>query len=369
MKILITNYHLSGGGGHTTYIKSLVDSGSSSHSYVVACPSSSNLFSKISGLKVKVYDIAFPGKLKELINVYRQARRLRKLIVTECFDAVHVNGSPDHRLLMLVLLTLPRVKSPKIIFTKHNSLDLSDSFWTCWRFEKFCDVIILVCSGLHTLIPDRIKKHATLTVIENGVDTQRFAPNSRDRKYTLRQQNKIAATTLVFASCAGSARHKGWHYLARAAANNPNFLILMIGDRPSDQALVELIGDIGISNLRFTGHQEDVRPFLALADVGFVLSTSIETASFACREMMAMGLPVLVSDVGCLPETIDPASGWVVPAGNQESIEDALDVIMKADLESMSKASRDRAERNFSINTFRLETERCYQTVIKEDRV
>ena len=57
----------------------------------------------------------------------------------------------------------------------------------------------------------------------------------------------------------------------------------------------------------------------------FVLSSRLETISFACREMMAMGLPVVVSDVGGLPENVeDGVDGWVVPACVPAAVSEVL---------------------------------------------
>ncbi|MCC3262472.1 glycosyltransferase, partial [Paenibacillus polymyxa] len=59
----------------------------------------------------------------------------------------------------------------------------------------------------------------------------------------------------------------------------------------------------------------DVRSFVAALDVGFVLSSEMETISFACREMMAMGVPVIVSNAGGLAENVHAGlDSWVVPA-------------------------------------------------------
>ena len=75
----------------------------------------------------------------------------------------------------------------------------------------------------------------------------------------------------------------------------------------------------------FVGLLDDVRPFLAALDLGFVLSSRVETISFACREMMAMGLPVVVTDVAGLPENVeDGVDGWIVPACAPAAVSEVL---------------------------------------------
>ena len=70
----------------------------------------------------------------------------------------------------------------------------------------------------------------------------------------------------------------------------------------ADLRRVEALGMTGA--VVFTGLLRDVRPLLAAMDVGFVLSSRLETISFACREMMAAGRPVIVSDTGGLAENV-----------------------------------------------------------------
>ena len=368
MKILITNYHPYGGGGHTTYIKSLVSTAQPDCKFYVACPSSSLLFSSLCDTDIQTHDVEFPGKLREIVNIVVQAKRLKRLIVQHQYDVIHVNGSPDHRLVMLVLLTLPKKMQPRIVFTKHNSFALKDSILTRLRFRYFCSAIILVCKGLEKTIPNKMSRQTFVTIIENGVDTSFFQPVNANVKSVLRDRYRIPSHALVLVSCAGTARHKGWHFLVNALSGKENFFVLLVGDRPSDDDLTEMIGSTKKSNLQFTGYQEDVRPFLQMGDIGFVLSTSIETASFACREMMAVGLPVVVSDIGGLPYTVDEKTGWVVAAGSSSDITQVITSFTTANLELMSTDARKRVVDMFTIDSFKRKTIDVYGRVLQDER-
>ena len=365
MKILITNFHPGDGGGHTTYITSLINDKSKSVKFSVACPRSSRLFAEANmAPSVAVFAIEFPGKLKELLNVLIQLKRLRSLLLQEAFDIVHINGSPDHRLVMLVRLLIPSDKRPAIVFTKHNCFSFSTSGLTLYRFRHHCDAIILVCNALKSLITKDIPSNKTVCVVENGVDVNFFKPYSLERKLELRREMGIPANQLVFASCAGTGSHKGWQDLAKTVSDNPSITVILIGPRPKDDYLLEVFDADCPGNIIFTGYQQDVRPYLAVANVGFVLSTSIETASFACREMMSMGLPVLVSDLGCLPENVTGGSGWVVKAGSRAAIDEIIPVIQEADLGKMSLAARNRVVKTYQVQDFRSRTIAVYEEVI-----
>ena len=94
-----------------------------------------------------------------------------------------------------------------------------------------------------------------------------------------------------------------------------------------------------------------------------MLSWDVETISFACREMMAMGKPVLVSDYAGLPENIEPGvDGWIVPVRSPPRVADAILRMLDARdrLPMMAAAARAHAERAFGIERFLDATEAVY---------
>ena len=102
---------------------------------------------------------------------------------------------------------------------------------------------------------------------------------------------------------------------------------------------------------------------VACLDAGFVLSWDVETISFACREMMAMGKPVLVSDYAGLPENIrEGRDGWVVPARDRGAIAAALHALWSTRdrLGSMGHEARAHAEACFGLEHFVDATEQAY---------
>jgi glycosyltransferase involved in cell wall biosynthesis len=95
-----------------------------------------------------------------------------------------------------------------------------------------------------------------------------------------------------------------------------------------------------------------------------VLSSKLETISFACREMMAAGKPVIVSEVGGLTENVtDGRDGWVVPPASVESVAEALSKILanRGALERMGEEARSTALKEFSLTTFVGKTENVYR--------
>jgi glycosyltransferase involved in cell wall biosynthesis len=141
-------------------------------------------------------------------------------------------------------------------------------------------------------------------------------------------------------------------------------VVLIAGKLPEAEQM-RRVAELGMSEqVVFTGLLDDVRPFLSALDVGFVLSSKLETISFACREMMAAGKPVIVSEVGGLTENVtDGRDGWVVPPASVESVAEALSKILanRGALERMGEEARSTALKEFSLTTFVGKTENVYR--------
>lgn len=141
-------------------------------------------------------------------------------------------------------------------------------------------------------------------------------------------------------------------------------IAVLIAGQPPSAADLQRVDEMGMRDaVVFTGLLQDVRPLLAATDLGFVLSSSLETISFACREMMAAGKPVIVSDTGGLAENVvNGSSGWIVPAGAVARVAEILADVLENRilLDWMAAAARRKAVRDFSLETFVRGTEQVY---------
>jgi glycosyltransferase involved in cell wall biosynthesis len=100
---------------------------------------------------------------------------------------------------------------------------------------------------------------------------------------------------------------------------------------------------------------------VSIADIGFVLSIGVETISFACREMMAMGKPVLVSDYAGLSENIDNnQDGWIVKQKSTGQIQKFLQKIDEIDLNKFSQLANKKAKQEFGLDLFISKTIKVY---------
>ncbi|WP_093534732.1 glycosyltransferase [Stenotrophomonas rhizophila] len=370
MKILYTNFHAGDGGGHTTYLASLARALSPRHQLFMAAPGGSRVLRVVRQERIaEPVEIAFSSGLATLGRQWADLRTLRGLIVKHGIDIVHANGARDHRVVMEAVAGLP--KRPKLVFTKHNSKS-SNTFGNAVRARWGTDRVIAVSEHTRQMLLDSPYRRCPIDVVRNGVDLQRFSPVAPADGAALRARWTLDPDALVLVSNAGTDGHKGWIDLARAIATLPEPLRgkvhMAVAGREPDPLLVAEVEQLGVAGqVHFAGLLEDIRPFVASGDAGFVLSYDVETISFACREMMAMGKPVMVSDYAGLPENITHGhNGWIVPVRDVAAI--AAQVValyeQRHTLPAVGQAARAHAVEAFGLETFSALTEACYVAVL-----
>jgi len=163
-------------------------------------------------------------------------------------------------------------------------------------------------------------------VIPNGIDVAHWSPS---RDMLARAALGLADDDYVIGLCAILRPEKNAVSLVDAIATLRARGVpakgLLIGDGPQREAVTARARRLGVAqHVLITGYQIDVRPFVASCDVMAVPSHT-EALALAAMESMAMGKPVVHSDVGGARELITCGrDGYVFPAGNRERLVEHL---------------------------------------------
>jgi len=201
-----------------------------------------------------------------------------------------------------------------------------------------------------------------LTVIPNGVDTDFFRPPARSK-----------TGEPIILSVARMVPEKDHATLLRAfrlvLADHPGAELWLVGDGPLKPA-IEQLGQQTLppARVRFLPGREDLRPLLAQAGL-FVLSSRHEAFPNVVLEAMAMGLPVVATRVGGLPELVIPGeTGWLAPSGNAPALAAAMSQLL-ADPETrlaFGRAGRQRVEREFSLAAMVRRHEEVFEALLAQ---
>jgi len=365
MNILYTNFHPGNGGGHTTYLTYLFNGVLlEGINAFIAAPKVSKLNKDLKkNHPNRMFDLDFPGKPKEIVNILKNIKKLKNIITKKQIDIVHVNGTPDHKVVMLCKWFYKL--NFRIIRTKHDSFKIKQNWFANKLYGKYTDQMIVVSNFQYDHIITNELQRKTI-VIHNGIDLDYFQPRGKSKD--LRKQLNIQDRDIVFVSVAGTALHKGWQFLVEAASRLDDELysrvkIVIVGNSPTNEIVEQYINQLNMKdNVIFTGFMDDVREAVSIADIGFVLSIGVETISFACREMMAMGKPVLVSDYAGLSENINNnQDGWIIQQKSTSQIQGFLQKIKELDLNQYSNLANQKARQDFGLDKFINKTIQVYQ--------
>ncbi|MFQ5447208.1 MAG: glycosyltransferase family 4 protein [Saprospiraceae bacterium] len=121
-------------------------------------------------------------------------------------------------------------------------------------------------------------------------------------------------------------------------------------DNPSAVSTSELLQLVNNGLVHYSGFNKDVRPLIANSDC-IVLPSYREGLPKICLEAMAMGKPLIVTDVaGCRQVAEHGVNGFLVPVKSSDALSLAMEQMLLLDakeLDAMGKASRRKVEREF----------------------
>lgn len=170
--------------------------------------------------------------------------------------------------------------------------------------------------------PDKIRH------IYNGIEDFQ-SENNLASKESLRANLNISQDKTVLISSGRLLPWKGFKELINIFSNlnNENIELYILGDGEQESELKKLISEKGLQEKVFLPgkvNRDIMFKYLQASDV-FVLNTSFESFSFAIVEAMQVGLPILSTNVGNIPEVVeDGKHGFLVEPNNEVQIKEKL---------------------------------------------
>lgn len=198
-----------------------------------------------------------------------------------------------------------------------------------------------------------------LSLVYNGVPdlTKTICPDVQ----TVREELGIRKETVVFLFVANLLPYKGGVDLIKACcllgdntSLSSEWCLIIVGDnRAGKQHEMEQLAEENSirSRLHFVGKQPNIDRYLAIADIGVLVSHEEGFSNFVLEGMSA-GIPMIVSDVGGNPEAVvNGVTGMVVPPHNANELATAMSYLIdnRDDADKMGRAAQVRAREEFSI--------------------
>ena len=214
---------------------------------------------------------------------------------------------------------------------------------------EYADNIITCCEFNQRYIARAFPRVAgKVHVCHHGLDLARFPYRATERA-----DNRILAVGRL-------RKYKGFDYLVRAAAllaqrGRGDFTLELIGDGDERDALSKLAAELGIADrLRLRGWLSFPEVVKAMSEATVLVHPSEglgDGLPNVVREAMAIGTPVIGSDIAGIPDALRDGCGVLVPPRDVPALATALEQLL-ADPQrrrDMAARARDRAAERYDL--------------------
>ena len=146
----------------------------------------------------------------------------------------------------------------------------------------------------------------------------------------------------------------------------PNIRLNIVGDGPLRSELEIYIKTNGLqNNIKLLGFREDIPSLLENSDL-FVLPSKLEGLGIALIEAMAMGILVIGTNTGGIPEVIleNQSMGWIVPSDDVKKLSKTIEVVMNLSVEDKNTIvdnAKKYVEEKFSPYTYMENLDNLYK--------
>jgi glycosyltransferase involved in cell wall biosynthesis len=203
----------------------------------------------------------------------------------------------------------------------YNQLDR----WSLFGAER----LVTVCGPFAAQLSARGIPRERIHVEHMPIRTGMAVPH--EEASALRRQFAPEPGTQILLSVGRLSQEKGHAELLRAMAAIrkthpvPPVRLVLAGDGPEAASLKALCSELNLrDSVIFAGHQTDVRPFYAMADV-FVLPSHSEGSPNVLLEAMDANLPIVATAVGGIPEMVTSGeTALLTPARDVEALSASL---------------------------------------------
>ncbi|MFH1459647.1 MAG: glycosyltransferase [Candidatus Omnitrophota bacterium] len=209
------------------------------------------------------------------------------------------------------------------------------TYWD-FSFKQLCiekilslatDKIICCSESVANFVKGREKVNKDkVTVIYNGVDLDKFI--LKDNQITDKDEYVIGCIASLFA-------HKGHKYLLAAIKSlisdcSKKIRLILVGEGQLKDELQDYCRKLGIEkNVKFVGNVLDISEILKGFDIVVLPSSEREGLGIALLEAMAVGIPIIGTTIGGIPEIIQNGiNGILIEPKNSGSLASAINSML-----------------------------------------
>jgi glycosyltransferase involved in cell wall biosynthesis len=247
-----------------------------------------------------------------------------------------------------------RYKIPFVI-TEHWSRYLPhNNAYTGALRKKLTEKVLKASNGIST-VSDALKsgmntvglKHQNWQIIPNVIDINMFQNKERLAKDNLFRFSHISCFEEQSKNMSGILRAA-----KKLKEQGRSFELIMIGDGPDWEQTKQYAAELDLSDtVRFTGVLENQELVDEMSQCQCsVLFSHYETFAIVIPENLSLGIPVIATNTGGIPEVLPQEFGKLIPPKDENALFEAMIFMMDHHKEYNTESMRNYVEKNYSYD-------------------
>lgn len=299
--------------------------------------------------------------------------QLRRQLLSDPVDVLHIHSPVLAAGCRLMVRTLPRRCRPAVLYTEHNR-------WPGYRLAtRWANRLTYPLDDDHIAVSEDVRRtvgarlRSSVDVLVHGIDLDAVQALRAERG-AVRRELGIGDDEVVVGTVANLRAQKGYDTLLQAARRvvdqAPSTRFVAVGQGPLANQVEawhqeQELGD----RFLLLGYRPDAVRVMSGFDI-FTLTSTHEGLPVALMEALALGLPVVATAVGGVPEAVtDGREAVLVPSGRDDLLAGAYLGLVGDDRRrrTMGEAAARRAE-HFSSARAAGELEDRYRRLVQRPR-
>ncbi len=297
-----------------------------------------------------------------IFRIFRLSR-LKEAIVSKKINIIHAHDSHAHTVGILLKRWRPDLKlivSRRVIFPPKTAASRR------LKYGRGVDCFIAISHAVKSSLVANGISAEKIEIVPSGLDLGEIASAETDTEFV---SSVLPGCSFAIVSAGALTEEKDMTTAVRAFAivakesNDAGMIIL--GEGPQRAQLMRLKERLGLDRLALPGHREPLAPIFKACHV-FLLTSTSEGLNTSAIEAAACGLPLVVSNIGGLPEIAEQENnGLLCPPGRPERFAEAIVEFIKdgARRDRMAARSIEKAAR-FDIGATAEKTMAVFKRVL-----
>jgi glycosyltransferase involved in cell wall biosynthesis len=279
-------------------------------------------------------------------------------------EIVHAHDPHAVTMAALALSFGAPVPPPKLVASRRVDFHLQSHAFSQWKYRQVDGFIAASQAIKDILVQDRIPA-GRIDVVHDGIDVAKI---DKRPSIDLHAEYWLPHGVPVIVNVGALVGHKGQRFLIDAMPlvlrEVPDAHLIIFGEGDLRPALERQVKHLSLTKrVLLPGFREDVLSLMKTADL-FVMSSVTEGLGSAVLDAMAMGLPVVGTTAGGIPEAVVPGvTGELVAPSEPDSLAAAIVKLLEDPVRrrAYGDAGRRHVAENFGVDRLVEGTLQCYR--------